>query len=146
MAVSLKWAEKILVLTEQADVLLDQGYNIKQTLCQPSSAEGADPRPAVLVEKRFRSVGEKLVKRFPETPRVGDLTEADEQLLRDAGADVIREAAPYVETFAAADEVTREILSLLSELLTQTIQLSWDLNPQLVEGLFELLTRYAKLN
>lgn len=146
MAVSLKWAEKILVLVEQADVLLDQGYNIKQTLCQPSSAEGADPRPAVLVEKRFRSVGEKLVKRFPETPRVGDLTEADEQLLRDAGADVIREAAPYVETFAAADEVTREILSLLSELLTQTIQLSWDLNPQLVEGLFELLTRYAKLN
>lgn len=144
MAVSLKWAEKILVLVEQADVLLDQSYNIKNTLA--GGAEGDDARPAVVVEKRFRSVADKLLKRFPETPRVGDLTEADEQLLRDAGADIIEEAAPYIETFAAADEVGRETLSLLSELLTQTVDLSWGLNPQLVEGLFELLTRYAKLN
>eukprot|EP01045_Picozoa_sp_COSAG04_P051103 COSAG04_NODE_21062_length_380_cov_1.665480_1_plen_28_part_10 len=28
MAVSAKWAEKIIVLVEQSDVLLDQAYNI----------------------------------------------------------------------------------------------------------------------
>lgn len=141
MAVALKWAEKIIVLEEQGDVLLDQCYNIKQTLCQT-----VDPRPDVVVDKRFKAVGEKLLKRFPETPRVGDLTEADDQLLRDSAAELIEQAAPYVETFAAVDEVGREMISLIGELLTHSIELKWDLNTELVEGVFELLTRYAKLN
>ena len=147
MAVSAKWAEKIIVLVEQSDVLLDQAYNIKRTLSGEAGGEGeADARPAIVAEKRFRSVADRLLKRFPETPRVGDLSEADEQLLREASAEIVEQAAPYVETFAAADEVGRETVSLVGELLTHTLELRWDLNPELVEGLFELLTRYAKLN
>ena len=57
---STKWAEKLVVLSEQAGILLDQAYNIKKTLLP----EQSDQQPEIL-HKRLRGVGEKLIKRFP---------------------------------------------------------------------------------
>ena len=135
-----KWAERLTVLKETAGVLLDQIYNVKKTLV---SGNGA---PELLVDKKYRSVSDRLIKRFPEAPL--DLTEADTALLLAAAPTLCDELAPYIDTLAGLDEVGRQIVGMLSELLNHSIIdiMTWDANPALVSDFFTLLTLYAQLN
>jgi hypothetical protein len=138
VGMSAKWAEKLAVLVEQTDVLLDQAYNVKQTLL---SGQGA---PAFLADKRWKSTTERLIKRFPEAPI--DINDADNALILEHAHELIAELAPYVDCFAAVEEVGREIVALLGEILSHSIDLKWGTNSGLVAGFLTLLTRYAQLN
>jgi NCK-associated protein 1 len=138
---STKWAEKSVVLIEQTDVLLDQAYNIKATL----SGEPSDAQPDIL-QKRFKGLAGTLVKRFPALCNTEDLSKADDALLQASAADMVQQLEPYVDCFAAVEEVGREIATLLVEITNQSVLLDWSVNVDLCKSFFTLLTRYAKLN
>eukprot|EP01051_Picozoa_sp_SAG22_P015609 SAG22_NODE_2066_length_3057_cov_2.605139_2_plen_543_part_00 len=139
---STKWAEKLLVLSEQADVLLDQAYNVKATL---DTADETANQPQIL-HKQLRSVGEKLIKRFPAPCNPKDLSKGDDDLLRASAAEMAAQLEPYVDCFAAVEEVGREMAKLTNEIANNCAQLMWSLNPGLCAGLLNMLTRYVKLN
>eukprot|EP01048_Picozoa_sp_COSAG05_P001872 COSAG05_NODE_68_length_22188_cov_8.265019_4_plen_1086_part_00 len=129
-----------MILKESAEVLMDQVYNVKNTLV---TGKGA---PEFLVDKKYKSLCERLVKRFPEAPL--DLTEQDSALLLAIAPALCDELGPYIDTLAGAEEVGREIVSILSEMLNHSITgvMAWETNPALVSDFFTLLTKYAQLN